>query len=315
MIKVSVIMPVYNAEDGILTALDSVQKQTLKDIEIICVDDGSLDQSARKIKKASERDSRIKYYYQKNSGAGAARNLGILKAHGEYIAFLDADDCFADENSLEKLYTETIRNDVDICGGSAKFFNGQEPEKYKFHQSQLIDFKEYQFDFFFFRFLYKRELLVDSKVMFPQLRVYEDPIFLVKALYSAGKFYAIPDFVYLYSGSHTSADLSLEKTKDYLRGLTEELVLSSYWKYKKLHGLIFKRINETANYFFEKYLYTGDEELLSLLLQCNSSIDRELIKDICDENYVIPAIKTMWRAGVKYLKISNTKLIKILKKI
>lgn len=93
--KVSVIIPVYNVEAYLRQCLDSVVNQTLKDIEIICVDDGSIDGSAAILEEYAAKDIRIKVLTQANSGAGAARNAGLAVAKGEWLSFLDADDEFA----------------------------------------------------------------------------------------------------------------------------------------------------------------------------------------------------------------------------
>mgnify|MGYP003242933093 CR=1 FL=1 len=92
MCKISVIVPVYNAEDTLETALSSVFMQTLTDIEILCINDGSTDHSADVLTSAQRRDGRVRCLTQENAGAGIARNKGIAEAKGEYIAFLDADD-------------------------------------------------------------------------------------------------------------------------------------------------------------------------------------------------------------------------------
>ena len=95
-IKISIIMPVYNAEKYLCEALDSVRNQTLKEIEIICVDDGSTDRSVEILSEYQKKDSRIKVLHQTEPSAGAAlaRNLGLQEARGEYLSFLDADDLF-----------------------------------------------------------------------------------------------------------------------------------------------------------------------------------------------------------------------------
>ena len=104
-IKVSIIIPVYNAERYINECLSSVQRQSLKEIEIICIDDGSTDTSKEIINSFQKSDSRIKYYHQNNQGSGVARNYGIDVATGEYIAFLDSDDLYYDVSGLEKIYS------------------------------------------------------------------------------------------------------------------------------------------------------------------------------------------------------------------
>ena len=94
MIKVSVIIPVYNSEDYLQECLDSLLKQTLHEIEIICVDDGSTDGSLQILEKNAANDKRIQILHQENLHAGVARNNGLKAAHGEYVIFLDSDDFF-----------------------------------------------------------------------------------------------------------------------------------------------------------------------------------------------------------------------------
>lgn len=89
---VSIIIPVYNLEDYIENCLNSVVNQTYRELEILCIDDGSTDKSAEKIKAFAERDSRVKYLYQENAGVSAARNKGLDEATGEYVMFVDGDD-------------------------------------------------------------------------------------------------------------------------------------------------------------------------------------------------------------------------------
>ena len=97
MPRVSVIVPVYNAEKHLARCLDSVRAQTLIDIEILCIDDGSMDRSPEILNEYAERDPRIHVTRQTNAGPGAARNVGIERASGEYVLFVDADDAVAPE--------------------------------------------------------------------------------------------------------------------------------------------------------------------------------------------------------------------------
>jgi glycosyltransferase involved in cell wall biosynthesis len=114
MTKISVIIPVYNVEKYLADCLKSIMNQTLSDIEIICVNDGSTDNSLKILKDYSVRDSRIKIINQTNKGAGAARNRGLEIAKGEYLYFIDSDD-FADKKILEKLYKKITKTNSDIC--------------------------------------------------------------------------------------------------------------------------------------------------------------------------------------------------------
>ena len=122
MPKVSVIIPVYNVEKYLSECLDSVVNQTLKDIEIICVNDGSPDGSAAILEEYAQKDNRIKVITQENRGLSEARNSGLKIASGEYIAFLDSDD-YIDLKFFEQLYKRGIESnsDVVVCENIYRF--------------------------------------------------------------------------------------------------------------------------------------------------------------------------------------------------
>ena len=168
--KISLIIPIYNTSKYLSQCLDSVLSQTLKEIEIICIDDGSTDNSIKILKNYANADSRIKIITQQNSGAGFARNNGIKNASGEYIAFLDSDDYYLDTDVLESLYENAKKNNVLICGGEfaelrpdGTIFSQWKNTKeygYYFESDKLIEYQDYQFDFGFTRFIYKRTFLL-----------------------------------------------------------------------------------------------------------------------------------------------------------
>ncbi len=112
-ISVSVVMPIYNAADYLRPALDSVISQTLRDVEIICVDDGSTDHSLAILKEYQKRDPRVRIVTETNAGPAKARNNGLRRARGEYLSFLDADDFF-EPTMLETLYRTAKEKDLDI---------------------------------------------------------------------------------------------------------------------------------------------------------------------------------------------------------
>lgn len=143
--KVSVIIPVYNSEKYLRQCLDSVLQQSLKDIEIICVDDGSKDNSLKILHEYEAKDPRIMVIAQSNHGAGIARNNGLEYAHGEYIHFLDADDYLL-ENSYESLYTTAKKFDADIVRSRAKCFDDSTNEKIENQYFELNHIKKYNFN-------------------------------------------------------------------------------------------------------------------------------------------------------------------------
>ena len=118
MVKVSVIVPVYNVEKYIEKCLESLVNQTLKDIEIIVVNDGSPDNSQKIIDKYVQKyPKKIKSYIKENGGQGSARNFGLQKAEGEYIGYVDSDD-YVELDMYEKLYNKAKKENLDIviCG-------------------------------------------------------------------------------------------------------------------------------------------------------------------------------------------------------
>ncbi len=112
-VKVSVILPIYNQEKYLDKALNSLEKQSLKDAEFICINDGSTDNSLNILQTHAKKDSRIKIINQKNQGTGRSRNNGLKVAIGEYIAFLDPDD-WLEKDALESLYNKSKNQNCDM---------------------------------------------------------------------------------------------------------------------------------------------------------------------------------------------------------
>ncbi len=130
-VKVSVIIPVYNAEKYLADTLDSVRMQSLKDIEILCIDDGSTDGSVEVLKEYAEQDNRIKILYQteESKGAALARNVGLENARGEYLSILDADDLFRSD-MLELLYNKLTQTKAQIVMCNAYEYDGDKDALY-----------------------------------------------------------------------------------------------------------------------------------------------------------------------------------------
>lgn len=124
--KVSIIVPIYNAEEELRKSVDSILAQTEKDIEIILVDDGSKDQSLKICAQYAQKDSRIHVIHQENAGVSAARNRGIMVAAGEYIGFVDSDD-WIEPDMYEALLAEARRTEADVvmCDATTVYSDGK----------------------------------------------------------------------------------------------------------------------------------------------------------------------------------------------
>ncbi len=208
-IKTSIIVPVYNAAPFLPEALDSFLAQTLKGIEIICVDDGSTDNSAAILKKYAQKDKRLKIFSQANSGAAVARNKGIEKARGKWLSFLDADD-LAHPEMIEKMYDrgEETGCDVVVCRANfllpdktttpldCAFVDQLIPENEPFTLRQAGTFMFTNPSVW--NKLYRREFIVAKNLRFQNLSSCNDVAFGMLALAEAGKISTVAEALYDY---------------------------------------------------------------------------------------------------------------------
>ncbi len=283
-VKLSIIIPVYNSEEYLKQTLESAIEQTLKEIEIICVNDGSTDKSLLILYSYSVEDDRIIILNQENSGAGQARNKGIDFARGEYISFLDADDWYPDSNTLQKLYTNAKRENVLISGGGVVSFSGDRKitkfgESLKgnvFNKKGVMLYKEYQFDYSYQRFIYNRSMLVDNKIYFPLYRRFQDPPFFVKAMICAEKFYATTDVTYCYRYIPKSAIWDETRIEGLISGLIDNFKLSSENNLKELHKLTLYRCEHDFCDILSN-LNSSSLNAINKLFVLNTSIDYKLI--------------------------------------
>jgi len=292
-IKVSVIVPVYNLEEYLKQCVDSILSQTLREIEVLCVDDGSSDASLAILHAYQTEDPRIRVLCQANAGAGAARNYAMSEAKGQFIAFVDGDDWYPENDTLEKLYTMARKHNVRICGGSVTSWCndhyittfGENLAGNTFKKNALINYTEYQFDYSYQRFIYERTLLEENNIIFPLYRRFQDPPFFVKAMLAAESFYAISDITYCYRYIPKQLTLDMVKVQDLMLGLIHVLELSKEHKLANLHRLTLYRCE---NDFYKTLIAIPEfknEQTLSYLILLNQTVDRALLG--LDEHYVV----------------------------
>lgn len=205
MTKVSIIVPVYNVEKYLRKCLDSLINQTLKDIEIICINDGSTDKSLEILEEYKNRDSRIILLNQENSGQSVARNRGIEIAKGEYIGFVDPDD-WVDLDYYEKLYNTANTNDADIAVGGIIRVTGIKKKKFlNFEKETITDNTNLKFELcdvpeksYVWNKIYKTEKLKEIGLEFEKGIFYEDCIFTPQALFFLWKMVTVPNIHYYY---------------------------------------------------------------------------------------------------------------------
>ena len=209
MAEVSIIVPVYNVEKYLERCLDSLINQTFKDIEIICIDDGSIDNSGKILDEYAAKDSRLKVIHQNNAGQAAARNNGMKIASGRYISFVDSDD-WVDKDFIEKLYDAIIRNDADIAAASI-IRKRQNSEKYRVHYteekcletlSDKIAVCNIPKCCYVWNKLYKKEIIADWQ--FKAGVYFEDVLWLPEVIKKSGKIVTVPNVNYFYRVNSSS---------------------------------------------------------------------------------------------------------------
>jgi lipopolysaccharide biosynthesis glycosyltransferase/uncharacterized protein YbjQ (UPF0145 family) len=317
--KVSVIVPVYNKEEYIRQCLNSVLSQTLSDIEVICIDDGSTDGSAAILSEYAAKDNRIVVLSQNNLGVSHARNRGIANAKGEFIAFMDPDDYYPSVDVLEVLHYLVVANGVKVAGGSwsedidgevKTVFEGRN-SKYTFNKDGVIKYFDYQFDYGFHRFIYSREMLISSNVVFPSYIRFQDTLFFIKAMIAADKFYATTKQTYRYRWGHQNLNWDDVRCRDTLLGLIDNLRISSRNKLADLHETTLNRINDIYGPEILNHIRSGtyDPYLIELLIRANTALDRNLLRNSklkIGENYYIKPLKEVIK---HYYGISNGSIV------
>lgn len=188
-VKISIIVPVYNTEKYLNKCIDSLINQTLKDIEMIIINDGTKDNSEEIIKEY--KDKRIKYYKNDNQGIGKTRNFGIKKAHGEFLMFIDSDD-YIKEDCCEKLYNNAKENNSSIVVSDFyKDINGrlEEIKIGNFKTSSIKDNKDLLLTINTgpCNKIFKRELIINNNIMFEENHKYEDSPFVIDSILYADK--------------------------------------------------------------------------------------------------------------------------------
>ena len=229
MADVSVIIPVYNAEKHLEECIRSILSQTLREIEIICVDDGSTDSSAQILTRLSREDSRLVIVRQENAGAGAARNHGIRLARGKYLSFLDADDFF-DPHMLERAFEQAEAERAELVVFKADFYNEKlhtfSPCIYSLMENMLPDHRpfagvEIERDIFkvvvgwAWDKLFLASFVRENGLRFQEQRTSNDMLFVFSALVKAQRISTVPEIL-AHQRRHAGGTLSVTREKSWM---------------------------------------------------------------------------------------------------
>lgn len=285
--KVSIIIPAYNTEKYIGRCLLSMVRQTLKEIEIIIINDGSTDNTSAVIEKFSQLDSRIKVINQENKKQGAARNRGMEIAIGEFIGFVDSDD-WVDLDYFEKLYNAATKNAVDVALATnvrvglkktKKRLNITKEKVFTNLQDKFDACRQYKNECPTNK-IYKRAMLTKNNITWPEGCYCEDKLFTAKAVYYANGLATVPGINYYYYRNPTStvntkskehsARLNEDKNNarlaviKFLKENNADIRDKEFWAVKKvvrflgLPLLVIKESLHTENFYLFSFIKIGE---------------------------------------------------------
>lgn len=289
MAKVSVIIPVYNVEKYLPKCLESVLGQTFGDIEVICVNDGSTDNSLQILTEYANNDERIKIITKPNGGLFSARHVGMVSAVGEYILFVDSDD-WIETTLIEKTVDKIRETNVDVVIFGAysvkedKIIKGMYsvnkiPEKFK---ERVLELKDYENALF--RFpptawckLYRKKFIDDNNIKFQEIKDGEDQLFYLHTILCAKNLYILNENLYYYIKNRTgaiTADSKKTSVSPILNFYASEELLSKL-------NIKDKYVNQVINKYFSKtlswYGKCGNDfkpEYYNKLLELKTYIDK-----------------------------------------
>lgn len=293
MKKFSVIIPVFNTMKYISQCLDSVLTQSLKDIEVICINDGSSDKSLEILNDYAAKDDRITVISQKNKGLSACRNTGVENSSAEYILFLDSDD-YIEKDCLEKLYDISKSKSLDVLMFKLINFDDETNEKSTYNYfdmpflkrmvgENVFDWRDVEKRLFDISVtapgkLFRRDLIKD--IEFPEGLIFEDNLFFTKVALKAKKMYFLDEYIYFRRIRNDSITNSY--FKDFsdvitIYELMEEFLIKEN-KFDELHAQLYTRkYRDTYN----RFNLTSDEYKNDFYKKLKTSFkkDSEKIKD------------------------------------
>ena len=278
----SIIIPTYNAEKYIAECLESVLTQvTDSSVEIICVDDGSVDGTVALVKEYAKKYTSIRLYCKNHEGAGVARNLGLSVAVKKYVSFLDADDYY-DEGAMDKIREACISSKESIIGFAYwKFLDNHDMRKEKVvgfsddliipKQGKRIKVSEWQNDYGYTNFVFDREFISKHNLHFPTYMRYEDPVFLIRALMCANYFRLLPSSIYVCRIGYKDSSEMDRTIDDILRGIRDNLTLAYEAGFEGLRENLLRRTQEE---FYESIYRGMNDETMKLLLEISAINNR-----------------------------------------
>lgn len=207
--KISIIIPVYNAEKTITRCLEALKNQTYTNIEVICVDDGSKDKSLDILQEYAAKDTRFLVFTQKNSGPAKARNLALSKSSGEYIMFCDSDDWY-EQDMVKEMITVLERENVDIamCDCNLNYLDDYNMYPKWYRDWHCLKYKGFinldsqikdKINTVIWNKIFKRELIEKYDIQYPCEYEHDDSVFFWKYIFASSTYYGLDKKLYNYT--------------------------------------------------------------------------------------------------------------------
>lgn len=304
MVKVSIIVPVYNVEKYIDRCLKSLVNQTLKDIEILIINDGTPDNSMKVCEKYAKNDNRIKIFNKENEGLGLTRNYGIKRANGEYIAFVDSDDYVA-LDMCENLYKAAIENKADVVYGGVLYDDSKNIYSKRKIKNKIIwkgkkEIKSLLLDFIstlpsckndtimevsVWKAIFRKRIFAENNINFVSERQFisEDIIFDIDFFLKAETIVEIPNYVYYYVCNPNSLSKAFRSDRfkkvkilyDKIINKINKYYPSDVWQLRTDRFLISRARTNIKKIIKHRNILGKDKTMEALKEICN---DRELQK-------------------------------------
>ena len=284
--RVSVVMTTFNAEGHVRESLESVLSQTLRDLEVVVVDGHSSDGTAGIVEEIIRRDPRVRLVYQDRPTIGAAKNIGMEQARGDFIAFLDADDLFMERDSLERLCDAADRTGCGIVGGlrNILYLDSGKLCREELHRQDIrenpggvrLRYRDRQYDYHFHTYIYDRSMVMGSDARFAEVTAYDDTRFFIRAMMCAGEFYVVPTEFYLYRCGEPYR-FTPKQAEDAASALKDQISYSAENGLAMLHWLTLQRINWEYGGTFLENMRSGDDVLRGILEEANLLVDPDLV--------------------------------------
>ena len=326
MVKVSVIIPVYNVEQYLRQSLDSILGQTLEDIELLCVNDGSTDKSLEILQEYASKDERVKIFDKENEGQGVGRNIGIKNATGEFIAFVDPDD-WVEPDMYEKMYNQakTLNSQVVFCDyRKVQEWDGKITIPHIFRKAVSLTKskpikvpvgqnikKPILYNSFLvapcqaWNGIYDTKLVKENAIRFADFRCFEDVMFIVRTIVLAQNISYLNSVLYNYRIRKTSTLRANEERYIDLINITKAVK-----DYLKKQGLM-DDFESNFEYFCVSNIYrvyatmTVEDYRRNLLELCEEVLDEHLLAEL--QKKILCSVK-VWKNLILHPQNFNQQL-------